>query len=229
MLRGAADKVREAGANLIGGHSIDDPEPKLGLSVTGKIHPDRIWRKKGAQPGDRLILTKPIGVGIHTTAIKRNMLKDSEIQRVTQCMALLNRDAARIMHRFTIHACTDVTGFGLLGHAYEMSRASGVGLIIDAADVPILPRTEELASQGVVPGGTHANAEWLQDNITLDNRVDPTMHTILCDAVTSGGLLASVPEQQAPSLLQALHAGGINEARVIGRVTANHPGNIHVR
>lgn len=228
ILRGAADKVKEAGAVTIGGHSIDDPEPKFGLAVTGTVHPDRIWRKGGARPGDRLILTKPIGVGIHTTAIKRGALTEEEIDRVTRVMATLNRDAARVMRSYEIHACTDVTGFGLLGHAFEMSRAGQVGLEIDAKAVPVLPRTAELAREGMVPGGSRANAKWLADHVTFSETVDETMRIILCDAVTSGGLLAAVPEDQAIPLLEDLHRNGVEEARIIGRVVADHPTRIRV-
>lgn len=228
ILRGAADKVKEAGAVTVGGHSIDDPEPKFGLAVTGQVHPDRLWRKGGARPGDRLILTKPIGVGIHTTAIKRGLLRDEEIERVTRVMSTLNRDAARVMRSYEIHACTDVTGFGLLGHAFEMSRAGQVGLEIDARAVPVLPRTAELARDGIVPGGTRANAKWLDQRLSFSETVDEATRIILCDAVTSGGLLAAVPEEQAGQLLEELHRNGVAEARIIGRVVDDHPEYIRV-
>ncbi|EGK12939.1 selenide, water dikinase [Desmospora sp. 8437] len=228
ILRGAADKVKEAGAAIIGGHSIDDPEPKFGLSVTGRVHPDQIWRKGGARPGDRLLLTKPVGVGIHTTGIKRNQVTDEEIERVTQVMATLNRVAAETLFDYDVHACTDVTGFGLLGHASEMSRAGCVGFEIEAGAVPILPRTDELAQQGIVPGGTRANARHLENCLLLEETVSDTLHTILCDAVTSGGLLAALPEEQAEEALASLHRNGVNDARIIGRVTEEHPAKIRV-
>lgn len=228
ILRGASHKVKESGAAIIGGHSIDDPEPKFGLSVTGKVHPDRIWRKGGARPGDQLLLTKPIGVGIHTTGIKRNQVTEEEIQRVTQVMATLNRTAAETLSGYAVQACTDVTGFGLLGHASEMSRAGCVGFEIEAEAVPILPRTDELAQQGIVPGGTRANTRHLEDVLRLEETVSDTLHTILCDAVTSGGLLAALPEEQAKEALAALHRNGVNDARIIGRVTKEHPGKIRV-
>ncbi|SIT17304.1 selenophosphate synthase [Kroppenstedtia eburnea] len=228
ILRGAADKVKEAGAAIIGGHSIDDPEPKFGLSVTGRVHPDQIWRKGGARPGDRLLLTKPVGVGIHTTGIKRNQVTDEEIERVTQVMATLNRVAAETLFDYDVHACTDVTGFGLLGHASEMSRAGCVGFEIEAGAVPVLPRTDKLAQQGIVPGGTRANARHLENCLLLEETVSDTLHTILCDAVTSGGLLAALPEEQAEEALASLHRNGVNDARIIGRVTEEHPGKIRV-
>ncbi len=228
MLRGAADKVKEAGATIIGGHSIDDPEPKLGLAVTGKVHPDRIWRKGGARPGDQLILTKPIGVGIHTTGIKRGKVTEEEIERVTRVMATLNRTAAETLSAFDVHACTDITGFGLLGHASEMSRAGCVGFEIESQAVPLLPRTAALAEEGVVPGGSKANAQHLTDCLLLDDAVSDTMHIILCDAVTSGGLLAALPQEQAEEALTALHQQGVEDAQIIGRVTEEQPGKIWV-
>lgn len=228
ILRGAADKVREAGATLIGGHSIDDPEPKFGLAVTGTVHPDKVWRKGGARPGDRLILTKPIGMGIHTTAIKRGHLSPEEIRRVTEVMATLNKTAKESLSAYEVHACTDVTGFGLLGHAYEMARAGQVGLEIDGSAVPLLPRTLELAAEGVVPGGTKANAAWLHDCLRVEEGIDPLLVTVLCDAVTSGGLLAAVPQAEAEHAVENLRRKGWEEARVIGRVTAEHPACIGV-
>lgn len=228
ILHGASDKVKEAGASIIGGHSIDDPEPKFGLSVTGTVHPGHIWRKSGARPGDQLILTKPVGVGIHTTAIKRDKAEIHEIRQVTEVMATLNRGAAEVFHRFDIHACTDVTGFGLLGHAYEMSRAGGVGLKIDSHRVPVLPRSEELAETGIVPGGTRANMRWLQDCLYVRESVKESMQTVLCDAVTSGGLLAAVPPHQGESILEQLHLQGVTDARIIGDVVEEHPGKIEI-
>jgi selenide, water dikinase len=228
ILRGAADKAAEAGAHIIGGHSIDDPEPKFGMAVTGKVHPLQIWRKGGAQPGDRLILTKPIGVGIHTTGIKRDQVTPAEVARVTEVMACLNRTAAETLRRYSVHACTDVTGFGLLGHALEMSKASCVGLEVDASAVPVLPRTRELAEKGVVPGGTKANARWLAEYLTYEAHVDEITRIILCDAVTSGGLLASLPETEAEAALEDLHQLGVDDARIIGTVTREHPGSLHI-
>src|SRR5699024_160512 len=140
ILKGAGDKLEEAGAALVGGHSIDDPEPKFGLAVTGTIHPDKIWTNTGAQPGDKLILTKPIGVGIMTTSIKQNRLENDEVKCVTEVMTTLNKTASETMQSFQVHASTDVTGFGLLGHASEMANGSDVGITIDYKAVPTLPR-----------------------------------------------------------------------------------------
>lgn len=228
ILRGAGDKMKEAGVTLVGGHSIDDNEPKFGLAVTGVIHPDRVRTNAGAKPGDRLILTKPIGVGILTTSIKKDLLSEEEVNRVTQVMTTLNKKAAETMEPYGVNACTDVTGFGLLGHAYEMANGSGVGIRIDHKSVPVLPRVRELAEAGQVPGGTKNNYAHLEGKVTFDESIDQIGQWILCDAVTSGGLLISVPEAEADALLQKLLEAGV-EAALIGEVTADHPGRIIVQ
>ncbi|HEX7058108.1 MAG TPA: selenide, water dikinase SelD [Bacilli bacterium] len=227
ILRGAGDKVREAGAVLVGGHSIDDNEPKFGLAVTGTVHPAQVKTNAGAQPLDRLILTKPIGVGILTTAIKKDLLHAEEIDRVTRVMTTLNKTAAEIMRQFAVHAATDVTGFGLLGHAAEMAQASGVGLRVHRASVPVLPRVRELAEAGCVPGGTKNNYAHLASYVEYPEKMDELDRFILCDAVTSGGLLLSVANDQADALRQALRAAGV-EAWEIGEAVAEHPGKIVV-
>jgi selenide,water dikinase len=228
ILRGAADKVAEAGAVLVGGHTIDDQEPKFGMAVTGVIDPRQIRRNRGAEPGDVLVLTKPIGVGIYTTAIKRDLLSPEEIQEVTSVMAALNRTAAEAMREFDVHACTDVTGFGLLGHAYEMIKDTSVGLEIDYEKVPVLERARHLSQQGVVPGGTKANHQWLQHVVQYRTGLIKEDQWVLCDAVTSGGLLIAVPSAQAEGLLQRLHEQGVSAAAQIGRFVAAHPGHIRV-
>jgi len=228
ILRGAGDKVREAGATLVGGHSIDDNEPKFGLAVTGTIHPDRVLTNAGAKPGDRLILTKPIGVGILTTAIKRDKLSPEEIERVTAVMATLNRRAAETMEGYPVHACTDVTGFGLLGHALEMAKGSGTGIVIDQPQVPVLPRAKALAADGVVPGGTKNNYRHVEPSVDFAPELDELDRYVLCDAVTSGGLLISVAGDRAEALHAALREAGV-EAALIGAVTDAHPGRIVVR
>lgn len=227
ILRGAADKVREAGATLVGGHSIDDKEPKFGLAVTGLVHPDRIRTNAGAKAGDKLILTKPIGVGIMTTSIKKDALTPEETERVTSVMATLNKTAAETMEPYDVHACTDVTGFGLMGHTLEMAKGSGCGIRIKQSDVPVLPRVRELAEQGNVPGGTKNNFAHVEGDIDFPAELDQIGRWILCDAVTSGGLLISVDAGQADELLQALVQAGV-EASLIGEVTEQHPGRIVV-
>ncbi|RKP58064.1 selenide, water dikinase SelD [Cohnella endophytica] len=227
ILRGAADKVQEAGATLVGGHSIDDKEPKFGLAVTGIVHPDKVRTNAGAKPGNRLILTKPIGVGILTTSIKNGQLDQAEIDRVTSVMATLNKKAAETMESYPVHACTDVTGFGLLGHAMEMAKGSHVGIKLYRDRVPVLPRVRELAEKGFVPGGTKNNFNHVKDSVSFSDRLDQIDQWILCDAVTSGGLLIAVEADQADSLLQALVAAGV-EASEIGETTSDRPGLILV-
>ncbi|TLS35347.1 selenide, water dikinase SelD [Pseudalkalibacillus caeni] len=227
ILAGASDKVKEAGAVLVGGHSIDDQEPKFGLSVTGTVHPERVRANTGAKHGDRLILTKPIGIGIQTQAIKKDLLSENEIEVAMNVMAALNKAAAEAMDNFDVHACTDVTGFGLLGHTLEMARGSNTGITIYKDDVPVLSRTRELAEQGVIPGGTKKNHQWLADNISYDG-IDEIDQLILCDAVTSGGLLISVSEAEADSLVNTLKEKSV-DAAIIGEVTEHTPGKITVR
>ncbi|GGH21667.1 selenide, water dikinase SelD [Paenibacillus segetis] len=227
ILRGAADKVQEAGATLVGGHSIDDKEPKFGLSVTGLIHPDKIRTNAAARAGDKLILTKPIGVGILTTSIKKDQLSPEETTRLINVMSKLNKSAAEIMEPYDVHACTDVTGFGLLGHASEMAKGSGLGLLIHQGAVPLLPRVRELAEAGFIPGGTKNNFAHLEGSILFPEEMDQINRYILCDAVTSGGLLISVAAEQSEQLLAELKEGGV-EAAMIGEVTEDHPGQITV-
>ncbi|TCM99594.1 selenophosphate synthase [Paenibacillus sp. BK033] len=227
ILRGAGDKMKEAGITLVGGHSIDDNEPKFGLAVTGLIHPDKVRTNAGSVPGDKLILTKPIGVGILTTSIKKDKLSDEEVQRVTDVMATLNKTAAETMEPYNVHACTDVTGFGLIGHSLEMAKGSGVGIRIHASEVPMLPRVRELAEEGFVPGGTKNNFAHVQDSISFPETLDQIGQWILCDAVTSGGLLISVDGSQAEELLGKLKQFGV-EAAMIGETVADHPGRIVV-
>lgn len=227
MLRGANDKVAEANATTVGGHSIDDQEPKFGLAVTGIVHPERVLTNAGAKPGDQLILSKPIGIGILTTAIKRDLLTDDELHLLMNVMATLNQTTAAIMKQYNVHACTDVTGFGLLGHLSEMAKASQVGMTVWHQNVPVLPRTREFAAQGVVPGGSHANRRWLSHHVTYAGHIDETTQIILCDAVTSGGLLISLEPGEAQSLLDELKTNGV-AAAIIGEVKEQSPGCIHV-
>lgn len=227
ILRGAGDKMKEAGITLVGGHSIDDNEPKFGLAVTGLVHPDKVRTNAGSVPGDKLILTKPIGVGILTTSIKKDKLSEEEIRRVTEVMATLNKTAAETMEPYDVHACTDVTGFGLMGHALEMAKGSGVGIRINAKDVPVLPRVRQLAEEGFVPGGTKNNFAHVRESITFPEDSDQVGQWILCDAVTSGGLLISVAGSQAEELMGKLKQLGV-EAAIIGETVADHPGRIEV-
>ncbi|WP_088051204.1 selenide, water dikinase SelD [Virgibacillus dakarensis] len=227
ILRGAGDKLAEAGVSLVGGHSIDDKEPKFGLAVTGIVHPDKVRTNTGARFGDKLILTKPIGVGIYSTSIKKDLLSKEEISQVTEVMTTLNKTAAETMESYDVHACTDVTGFGLLGHASEMAKGSNVEIRIIKDQVPVLPRIKELADSGAVPGGTKNNFDHVKDIVSFPESLDQTDKWILCDAVTSGGLLISAADDDANALLAALQDKGV-EAQIIGEVTEGKNGQITV-
>lgn len=229
VLRGGADVAREAGAFLLGGHSVDDPEPKYGMVAIGEVHPDRIVTNAGARPGDVLVLTKPIGTGILTTALKRDLLDAASLAPVVAVMATLNAGAARAAVATGVDAATDVTGFGLLGHLHSLLRASGAAAEIIAADVPLFPRAGELAAKGSVPGGTSRNLEALTGTVRFTEHVPPEIRVLLADAQTSGGLLLAVPESRADSLVKALQRERTPVAAVIGRVVAGEPGTIVVR
>ena len=228
ILRGASDKVKEAGAVTVGGHSIDDQEPKFGLSVTGLAHPDKIWKNVGALPGDVLVLSKPIGVGIMTTGIKRSVVSPKQEQEVTETMALLNKSAAEALKGFTPHAVTDVTGFGLLGHGSEIARGSDVSFEIALSKVPVLDGTYELAAKGVVPGGSKSNHKWLVNDVDYED-ISAEEQIVLCDAITSGGLLVSLPEAEADQYVEALKAQGLFHAAVIGKVIEKKDKLIYVK
>lgn len=228
ILRGAGDKVKEAGAVTVGGHSIDDQEPKFGLSVTGLAHPERIWKNIGALPGDLLVLSKPIGVGIMTTGIKRGAVTPKQEQEVTELMALLNKSAAQALMDFHPHAVTDVTGFGLLGHASEIARGSDVSFEISLEAVPVLEGTLKLAENGVVPGGSKANHKWLLDDVQYEG-ISAEEQIILCDAITSGGLLVSLSATEAELYVQALKTAGLKDAAIIGKVVEKQEKLIYVK
>ena len=220
ILRGGADVVRLGGAALVGGHSVEDPEIKYGLSVTGVVHPDDVRTNAGALPGDDLILTKPIGTGIIATAIKADMAPPNLERKIIKIMAELNRKPAEIMSRFPVNACTDVTGFGLMGHALEVARASRVEMHLFARDVPVIEEALEFAGMGLVPVGSHKNRNFCRKALQVSETVDPVLLDVLADAQTSGGLLISTPHGDA--LLKALHEGGLPEARLVGKVAAKH-------
>ena len=228
VLRGGAESARLAGAPILGGHSIDDPEPKYGLAVTGLVHPDRILRNVGARPGDVLLLTKPLGSGILTTALKRGLATKEAIDRVTEVMAALNRAAGEVLAASgAVHALTDVTGFGLLGHAWEMAEGSGVSMRIRAAAVPLLEGVHDLAAKGVVPGGSKANLEWVTPNARFAPSLPPTTPIVLADAQTNGGLLAAVDAARAEALLATLRAAGVAGV-AIGEIGPGDPPRIDV-
>ena len=218
MLQGGLDKMEEAGVVLIGGHSIEDRELKYGLSVTGFVHPERVLTKKGLRPGDRLVLTKPLGTGIINTAIKAGLASPELADRVTRLMAELNREAAEVMTRFDVGACTDVTGFGLLGHLAEMVCGSGSGVRLFSRQIPVLKEALEYASMGLIPAGAHKNREFRETGIRFEREVQPALQDVLFDPQTSGGLLISVRNEQAEPLAQDLQEGKGKSAILIREV-----------
>jgi len=228
ILRGGADVAREAGAFVAGGHSVDDPEPKYGMVVIGEAHPERVVRNAGAQPGDALVLTKPIGTGVLTTALKRDLLTEADLAPAVAVMTTLNAGAARAMGGVGVHAATDVTGFGLLGHLRVMLEASGVAAELTARAVPLLPRAREAAVRGAIPGGSQRNMESLADAVTFAADIDPSDRMLLADAQTSGGLLIAVAPDRCAALVAALQREGTPAAAVVGRVVAGAPGRVSV-
>jgi len=228
VLRGGADVARAAGAFVLGGHSIDDPEPKYGMAVIGEVHPDRITTNAGARPGDALVLTKPIGTGVLTTALKRDLLSEPELAPAVAAMTTLNAAAARAMLAVGVHAATDVTGFGLLGHLHSLLEASGAAAEVTAQAVPLLPQARDMAARGAVPGGTQRNLASLADSVSFSAGVDETTRVLLCDAQTSGGLLIAVAPGSAAALVTALEREQAPAAAVIGRVVAGPPGRVVV-
>lgn len=228
ILRGGLEKIHEAGAVLAGGHSVEDPEIKYGLSVTGTVRPDRILTNAGVRPGDALILTKPLGTGILATAIKAELVSEEGETLAIETMATLNRRAAEIMAAYPVHACTDVTGFGLLGHALEMATASNVSITIEAERVPLLPEALDLLQMGLLPAGSYANRSFCAHRVLQIDPLDPLLLDLLADAQTSGGLLISLPEEDADSLAGALKAGGVPRAAIIGRATGADKGVIQL-
>ena len=227
ILRGGLDKVREAGIDILGGHSIDDHEPKYGLAVTGTVHPDRVRRNRGGQPGDRLVLTKPLGTGVITTAIKHQVAPPASAAAAIAGMLRLNRDAADAMATVDVHAATDVTGFGLLGHLHYLARASGLAARVDAASVPFLPDAEMLADAGEVPGGTRSNERFLASRVRWPAQLPAARQVLLCDAQTSGGLLMAVPENDLEALLAALEVRNV-AGSVVGELSEGTAGSILV-
>ena len=220
ILRGGLEKLREASVVLIGGHSVDDEELKYGLSVTGTIHPGKVMTKSGARAGDKLILTKPLGTGIINTAAKGGAASEETIANVTRSMSALNRTASEVMQEIGANACTDITGFGLLGHACEMIQNSEVGLKIRASSVPIFAEAVEFARMGMIPGGTYRNKEFRSRMVKVTDGLPDYMLDILFDPQTSGGLFISVSTPKADILLSGLHKAGVLEAAIVGEVVA---------
>ena len=228
IIQGGLDKLKEADVVLVGGHSVEDKELKYGLSVTGFIHPDRVLTKKNLKAGDRLILTKPLGTGIINTAVKGGLASGEIIENVTRLMATLNRDAAEVMNDYPVSACTDITGFGLLGHIAEMVADSELGIEIWTDKVPIITEAIEYAGQGFVPGGAYKNRDFRESVVTFAPSVDLSIKDIFFDPQTSGGLLISVESESAGDLVKSLKKNGINDAAVIGQVLSEPAGRVVV-
>jgi len=228
ILRGAQDKAEEAGISIIGGHTVEDTEPKFGLCVTGTIHPDKLVRNSTAQPGDVLVLTKPIGLGIISTALKGGLANEKTAQEASKIMSTLNREACEAMMEIGVNACTDITGFGFLGHLHEMANGSGVNVEISTQAVPIIAAAWDLAGAGSVPGGTINNLNHVKDKVRFGNGISEIAKLILADAQTSGGLLISLPENRVDELMKALEVRGVSEAAMIGRIIEKGEGMIMV-
>ena len=225
MLRGGYAKANEAGCLIVGGHTVDDPEPKYGLSVVGIVEPGKQVTNAGAKPGDALVLTKPLGTGIITTAGKQGRVSLEVLQGAVAAMSTLNRAAAEVMVKVGAHAATDITGFGLMGHLKSMVKGSRVGAQVQLGRVPVLPGAWELLDQGVAPGGTHRNRQSVADAVSWHPDLTEREQLLLCDAQTSGGLMISVASDQTEALLSELQASGVSGA-VLGEITEGPEGQI---
>ncbi|OQC52908.1 MAG: Selenide, water dikinase [Deltaproteobacteria bacterium ADurb.Bin022] len=229
VLRGGLDKMREAGVLLVGGHSVEDNEIKYGLSVTGVVHPDKVLYNRGAKAGDKLILTKPLGTGIIGTAIKAQEASAEQIRKAVSMMTSLNKKASEMMVAASdIHACTDITGFGLLGHACEMIEGDTVGLRINSSALPVFDGVRDLMETGFVPGGLYRNRDFRIDQIVKEKSCPDWLFDLLFDPQTAGGLFFSLPADKAQNLVETMRASGITGAAVIGEVVKDHPGKIFV-
>jgi selenide,water dikinase len=228
ILRGSLDKLQEAQVTLVGGHSVEDNELKYGLSVTGTIHPDKVLRNTGAKAQDKLILTKALGTGIINTALKGDMASAEAVAKSIDNMTTLNKTAAEILSDFDVSACTDVTGFGLLGHACEMIENTEVGLKIYAKSIPYIPEAEQYAKMGLLPGGLNRNHDFREHMVQIEQSVPEYLADIMYDPQTSGGLLIAVSASDAERLLKKLHDAGVADAKIVGEVAAEPKGKIVV-
>jgi selenide,water dikinase len=228
ILLGGLSKMKEADVALVGGHSVEDPEIKYGLAVTGVVHPQKILTNAGARPGDQLVLTKPLGTGIIATALKGGMASDEAVTKMVESMVTLNRKASEWMKKFGTHACTDITGFSFIGHSLEMATASHVGMVIQSKAIPIFPEAMEYAKLGLVPGGAHSNRQFFSCKVEADTNFSPLLMDILYDPQTSGGLLISLPSDEAEKLVIALKKEGNLYSSIVGEVVREHPGKIQL-
>jgi cysteine desulfurase len=229
ILSGARSKADEAGIAIIGGHTVDDTEPKFGLAVSGMVDPKRIITNRSAKPGDVLVLTKPLGTGILSTGLKQGLLEREQADLLVETMARLNKDAAEAMQSVGVSACTDVTGFGLLGHLLEMMTGSGTSAVVQAGRVRFLPGVVELATSGVIPGGTVNNKDYTAPSVTYEEAVSEVVRLLLNDAQTSGGLLISISRDKADRILDLMDEKGVRDAVIIGEVIQEERARIKVR
>ena len=228
VLKGGYAKAAEAGCLIVGGHTVDDAEPKYGLAVVGIVKPGQQVTNANAQPGDSLVLTKPLGTGIITTGAKQGKVAGDVLKGAVATMSALNQNASEAMTMVGVNACTDITGFGLMGHLRTMVRGSGVGALVHSSRVPVLPGTHDLLDQDVVPGGTHRNLQGVADSVRWMPQVTERDQLLLCDAQTSGGLLISVPSGKLAALMSQLASNGVAGAAVIGEITEGSVGEISV-
>ena len=228
ILLGGLSKMNEANVALVGGHSIEDPEIKYGLAVTGVVHPKKILTNAKAKAGDKLILTKPLGTGIISTALKGGMASEEAVQRIVESMVTLNRKASESMQAFGARACTDITGFGFIGHALEMAMASQVGIVIQSKKMPIFPEALEYAKSGLIPGGTYSNRDFFSCRVEIHSNFPSLLSDILYDPQTSGGLLISIAPSEADRLAENLRREGEVYSTVVGEIVEEPRGKIQI-
>ena len=228
ILLGGLSKMEEAGVALVGGHSIDDPEIKYGLAVTGVVHPNKILTNAKAKAGDKLVLTKPLGTGIISTALKAGMASEEAIRKSVESMVALNRTASEWMKKFGAHACTDITGFGFIGHALEMATASRVGMVVQSKAVPVLPEAMEYAKLGLIPGGAYSNRDFFSCRVEVHSGVLALLVDLFYDPQTSGGLLISLPSGEAKELVATLKKEKNIDSCIVGEVVEEPPGKIQI-
>jgi selenide,water dikinase len=228
ILRGGLSKMEEAEVALLGGHTVEDPEIKYGLAVTGVVHPERIFTNAGAKPGDQLVLTKPLGTGIIATALKGGMASKESVTKMVESMVALNREASERMQTFSSHACTDITGFSFIGHALEMAMASQVRMVIHSPNIPLLPEAMEYARLGLLTGGGNSNRQFFSCRVEADTNLSPLLMDILYDPQTSGGLLISLPSDQAQNFVKTLKKEAQMDAWIVGQVVEGSPGKIQI-
>ena len=217
ILKGGFDKVKESGAILVGGHTVDDKEPKYGLSVSGLVHPDKVLSNATAKVGDKLVLTKPIGVGILNTAMKEGLVDGNISKKVIENMIELNKNAAQCFDKVKVNSVTDITGFGLLGHVLEMAKASNVSVELSSQDIPLLEGALDMANMGIIPAGMYRNKEYVSKDVKLVN-IEQSLEDVLHDPQTSGGLLVSVDSDLADELVNAMKNNNVHEVAIIGSV-----------